>query len=215
MSTIFTFPSPFVYSTQIENHQEIKQEVLPKILQLAEGKQDDISYQWAPGRNSGNLVTNYSQAISDLNSCLNPSHYTDIIWKPLDDMYNTILSDDYSIDYSLSNPKQTTITQIWWNVYEKDSQAPIHTHGHGHGLISGVYILHSTEPNNTVFAKDQTHAWASSAEDYIHTTEYLNEGSVMLFPSSLIHYTLPCLSNRVSISFNLITEFETVIDELG
>lgn len=206
MSILFTFPSPFVYSTQVENHKDIKQKVLPKILQLAKEKQDDLLYDWSDRDNHPKVITNFKQATNELNFCLDESHYQDIIWTPLDKMFDILLSNDYSIDYSKSQPSQTSISTIWWNVYEKGAYAPIHTHGNGVGRISGLYILHSNEPNNTVFITDHTHSWTST-EDYKHTTDYIKEGSVLLFPSSVIHYTLPCLFDKVSISFNLVTTY--------
>ena len=217
MSSIFTFPSPFVYSTQVNNHQQIKQLVLPKILQLAEEKQNDPSFERTDRPSGGPLhsllhdrywstvITNFTEATSNLNF-LETSQYIDIIWTPLDNMFNILSSDEYCIDYSKYQPKETTIKQIWWNVYKKGAYAPIHTHSAGAGLFSGVYILSADEPNNTIFSMDHTHS-ITTTEDFIHTTEYLTEGSVMIFPSSLTHHTLPCLEDRVVISFNLETEY--------
>jgi hypothetical protein len=93
---------------------------------------------------------------------------------------------------------------LWFNKYVPGSFA--RPHEHYSVDLSGIYIVHSEEPNPTIFKQHvNVGNWRYLKEDY--TTEDVKEGSVILFPSHLQHWTLPCKAQRYIISFDISVEW--------
>ena len=179
---IFNFETPFVAWYSIPNHQEIKQELLPKI-------QSDSDYIIAPG----NAKTNFlNQSLKHFNSSILNS----IVWKPFDEMLQ---------EKQLSpTPSESNLTEIWWNIYSPGDHAL--THKHINSDFSGIYLLHSQESNPTVFFHDTPSCYYPYAQEP-YTTEHITEGHVILFPSFLQHSVSPCIKERVIVSFNIKTDY--------
>ena len=70
--TLFNFPSNFVYWTKIEEHEELKDILLPKIYADA----PNIKYE-----GDGVCVTNYFEKNNIINN-LDFSVYESIVWNP-------------------------------------------------------------------------------------------------------------------------------------
>lgn len=179
---IHNFEAPFVAWYSIPNHQEIKQQLLPKI-------QSENDYIIAPG----NAKTNF------LNQSL--KHFTAdilnlIIWQP----YDRLLEEKHLSPI----PKESSLKDIWWNVYSPGDYAL--THKHINSDFSGIYILHSEEDNPTVFYNDTPSCYYPYGQDP-YTTEHITEGHTILFPSFLQHSVSPCKNDRVIISFNIQTDY--------
>lgn len=184
------FPAPFIGWYPVENHTQIKDELLPKIYSHATKKQDCFKRQ-CTGLNSAPTTTFYHQSFD---------YFTDdilnsIVWKPLNELFKE--------KQLQPTPIQSDVTGLWWNIYERGDSAAIHRHLSAD--FTGIYLLHNEEPNKTVFYNP-----GQPAPNYPHliesyTTEHITEGHVILFPSYLLHYVLPCEKHRVIVSFNVAT----------
>lgn len=100
------------------------------------------------------------------------------------------------------------ITQSWANFTETGGHH--HRHAHQNSLVSGVFYINADEQNDKIhFAKDQYNTIdipPTSWNLYNSKTWWMpaKTGSLILFPSSLIHFVESTVSanERVSIAFN-------------
>jgi hypothetical protein len=180
------FPGPFVFSTEVKNHKNIKDEYLPKILRDLE---DNKSKYMVPNWNC-KVYSTYDNII-DIH--FDEDFTEEVIWNPLDECFENI--------EFLNSPKDSIITQFWYNYYEDGFFQEVHTHGTS--SFSGIYILSLEEKNTTIFKNVNQPIYFNS----IYKTEHLKEGTVIIFPSSLNHYVNPVKGNKITISFNIKTHF--------
>jgi|694.fasta_scaffold124343_2 uncharacterized protein (TIGR02466 family) len=199
------FPGPFVYHDSIENHQDIKQDILPKIIEECENNKTNESYIWQTYASvNNNARTNFYNTRSDL---FQQKHIENIIHKPLNKLLDSLYNENFVAIPSTSLPQNAKIKAIWWNVYKKGEYVELHNHGL-FGL-SGVYFidLPDDEVNSTTFVYNNYYPLSDDKkEDFsllYHNSEYVKEGDVLIFPSSLKHYVNPVLTTKVSISFNI------------
>lgn len=192
MSNLYNFPSHFVYWEKIKNHKEIKENILPLILEHS----DRLSY--TSDESTINYFkkykcrTDFFSKDNFLNNLFQEYGYEDIIiWNTID---NLLSHKDLKISHS---PKESNIIKIWYNVYSPGGYHNVHTHGYSHGF-SGIYILDLKEKNPTTFF--------NGGEAFLEETFELSdveEGTVVIFLNSLKHFVQPCLKNRVTLSFNI------------
>lgn len=199
---IIIFPTPYVFRYKVENHEEIKQQLLPQFIQEYEENKNNIDYKWQENSTS-TVVTNYN---THDNRYYTQDHYDSIVWKPLNLLYQTLFAKDAPFILSDKHPTKSSIEMLWWNVYDKGSYAV--THNHGYGKVSGIYLLELNETNSTTFLMDDSHPFGPTPSRMFHTTDYAQEGDVILFPSSLLHFVNPAIKRRVTISFNVFTDFD-------
>ncbi len=200
MKNLYNFPSQFVYWESIEQHEEIKKNIFQKIIdhsntlnQLYKNR-DDLEYynnymcktNYFLNDNNDNFLFNLLEEYNYLNL---------IIWNVID---NLLENKNLNI---VQYPKKSNIGKIWYNVYSPGGYHDMHTHG-AHEGFAGVYILDLNEKNTTTFF--------TSGNKFFEKTFYLediSEGSVIIFPTNLIHSVRPSLKNRVTISFNINCSF--------
>ena len=184
------FPSDFVFWKPVNEHNKIKKELLPLIynnLNSTKDKQIDI---WRCDVNteffeSAENYTKYFKLI------------VNEIYPAIDALFNDI--------NSLKIPKQSKVTRIWYNHYVESQGQEVHSHSGGSDNLSGIYLLHLEEPNKTVF-----YSHASQGSCLCDTTKQMNEieeGNIILFPTHLLHYVLPCQKERITIAFNITIDF--------
>jgi hypothetical protein len=189
MINLHLFAPPFVYSEEVTNHSKIKESLFPEIAKLAKDKGVNSS-KW-----NCDCFTSWE---TDLNSFLEKEEVLrEIVWSPLENLTKSFLGQFVP---SLVSAK---LIEIWFNFYEKGYFQEIHTHDleKPSNVISGIYILHLEQPgqNTTLFHRiDRCNLLVSDLR-----TDNFDEGTVLLFPSSLHHEVLPCLGERATISFNL------------
>jgi hypothetical protein len=117
-----------------------------------------------------------------------------VIYPCLDNLIN---------ECNLKSPKQSRVVSIWYNSYEIDSRHSVHCHPNVD--ISGIYILDlNGEKNNTIFYPNNHN---SNFFPVYMTTEDIDEGSLILFPAHLLHEVSPCKKPKVSIGFNIVSNF--------
>ena len=74
----------------------------------------------------------------------------------------------------------------------------IHEHT-GAGDFSGIYLLELNETNKTHFYC----SGGNTAMKLLANTRNIPEGSIILFPSHLLHYVTPCEAERATVSCNI------------
>ena len=97
----------------------------------------------------------------------------------------------------------------WINSYEENGYQDLHTHSNS--LLSGVFYLKSSGNKDLIF-QAPWHFFQPSKPEYVetnlencHNVEYASvEGRCFIFPSHLMHRTLPAKSERISLSFNVV-----------
>lgn len=200
----FIFPSKFVYWESIENHHEIKKKYLQKIYNDA--RANETKY-----RNNRTWKCKVNSSFFDENritSTLDEYFYKEVIWKSFDNMLK-----EMNEKISLPFPKESNINDIWYNVYQKGEWQEVHDHyehSYNHsksGYYSGIYLIELHEDNKTIFYNSDTISSFNTNTSIHYSTEHMKEGTIILFPSELEHYVNPCLNKRVTISFNIISNF--------
>lgn len=202
---MMVWPSPFLFWTEVENHNKLKKDLLPKI--KSESKKEH--YHTTPGkinrRKGKNPVVWYCEVItSHFDMEESENIFTEeikslIIEDPLKQFY-----DDINCPVPIK-PKKHILKDIWFNFYEPGYWQEKHTHAGS--TYSGIYILELNEKNPTVF-----YNYSSSTFNYektmepIYTTTHIKEGNVLLFPSEFVHSVNVCSNQRATISFNIVCE---------
>jgi uncharacterized protein (TIGR02466 family) len=99
-------------------------------------------------------------------------------------------------------------TCSWLNLYKKYGYQDLHSHPDS--MISGVFYIKSSEESDFVF-QAPWHFFQPSMPIYTeqnlknsHNILYESKvGRCLIFPSHLMHRTLPATSERISLSFNI------------
>lgn len=210
MSIIF-FPAHFLYLKNNDNHNELKKELLPKILETKETIKDDKPF------NACLFETSFDREELNRKIFFESKELKTMIWNNID---NAINNYNKNIPYFQINIKKSIITKIWYNIYNKGSNHFQEYHSHGsdpiikdnklyYPIFSGIYILHdNNKVNNTIF-KSYISPFSNLKHNIIDTSKINNisEGTILLFSSSLEHCVKPVLEDRVTIAFNIYSLF--------
>lgn len=97
----------------------------------------------------------------------------------------------------------------WLNRYEKNGYQDLHSHADS--VLSGVFYLKSKGEKDLIF-QAPWHFFQPRQPEYTeqnlencHNVEYASvEGRCFIFPSHLMHRTLPAKEERISLSFNVV-----------
>jgi uncharacterized protein (TIGR02466 family) len=106
------------------------------------------------------------------------------------------------------------ITSFWINENNNLNYNILHTHIGGGVDLSGVYYVKCPSNSGNICFYNSNHEGTSLVSIFEGFNEYnsvnVNEGDLILFPSSFKHMVEPNLSNesRISISFNLCFNFK-------
>jgi hypothetical protein len=206
--TIKFFPTNFVASKKVEQHEEIKAELLPRILHYAEEYKDSRQHKW-DNLTRSNMVTTYNYGVDkDTADIILNKYIKFIVWDLMHEVAN------YA---GVMGFEDAGVTNLWWNVYQKGDWAEMHTHSagvRGNPNYSGVYFLDIKGENTLEFVSpvlSSTHPIDST----FHTMhgKDIPEGHVVIFPSSLMHHVRPVPDRRVTISFNVACKYPNMPDD--
>lgn len=183
----FEFPSKFVFEHKLDNHIELKKVLFPLIMDKYESKKEEYLQDFDTW--DCKVITSFFDDTAGSMFNEYPELYKSI-WKSVDDMFNNV---------KLNCPVPTSnFNKIWFNIYRKGYNQEVHQHCGSD--FSGVYILHCTEPNKTVFYSNEGHRLLNKT----YKTEHIKEGSILLFPSHLSHYVNQIEDDmRITIAFNI------------
>lgn len=182
---IHKFDSPFVFHTQVNNHQQIKQTLLPKI-------QQDTLNQSAYQNTYSSYDVRKAPPEYITNEILN-----DIIWNPFRQ-----LAEEYQFNPPIQN---INLKGLWWNYYSQYGYTDPHSHRADD--FSFIYLLHLTDINTTVFQLMYDDCSHYPLTNKPYTTEHITEGNVIIFPSFITHWARPCNSERAVVVGNITVDF--------
>ena len=214
---LLNWPAPFLFWTEVENHEELKSTLLPKIHEQSKDKKyfnrPQQIRQPEDSRWDCEVVTTFFDRNEEEVKTLFPKEVLrEIIAKPIQKLFE---EDKCPIP---KKPTKTHISEVWYNHYESGYYQEIHAH-HG-ATFSGIYLLELNEPNTTAFYNNMSSfqyctlpgTGAMEPENKhkmlgVYTTEHIKEGNVILFPSEFSHSVRKSTASRTTISFNLLCEF--------
>lgn len=186
----YIYPSDFVFWGRALNHAEIKNKLYPEIQESLLSTKNKQKEFWLCEVNTEFFDSSKERNVK----------YLDLITK---DIY-PLLDQMFCEIPNIQKPKSSVITKIWYNQYEKAQYQEVHSHSKS-STLSGIYLLHLEEKNKTVF-----YSYGASVNLLTSPVKNLTEareGDIIIFPSHLLHYVLPCEENRISVAFNINCEF--------
>jgi len=189
---IHLFPGDFIFWSSVKNHKDIKQNLLSIIhnnLNVTSGNQRE---KWFCNVNTEFFNQNASKYLSLITNQIYPS---------LDQMFLELqnLSSNFKV------PRVSTVCNVWYNHYEVNGNQEVHSHGGKDSSFSGIYIVNLNEENKTVFYSYNASMVGTGTE--VKQLKEAKEGDIIIFPSNLLHYVLPCEQTRDSIAFNILCEY--------
>jgi hypothetical protein len=189
---IYLFPGDFVYWSKVKNHDHIKESLLPIIYNNLSATDNNQQGKWLCDVNTEFFDSDCSKYLSLI---------TDAVYPALDKMFIELKN----LIPDLRIPKTSTVLSIWYNHYEINGNQEIHAHGIVESTFSGIYILNLNEENKTVFFSYNTSIVQTA--DPTKQLKEAKEGDIIIFPSNLLHYVLPCEQSRDSIAFNILCKY--------
>ena len=183
------FLPDFFYSVHLENHLEIKEELMN--IQL------DMYKPWS--------LCPTSTSIGKDDTALIESSLLKCLWDVYDSMLQSSLVED---SYSFISPTTSSV-KMWMNVYEKGDFQEVHNHigrsGEEH-TFSFAYLLHDESETGLCFRSSNPNQLSYSMSDTIHTRGLgISEGNLIIFPSYFDHYVLPSTGKRITVSGNIVS----------
>lgn len=183
------FIPDFFYNVHLENHQEIKEELMN--IQLEMGK------PWS--------LCNTSTSHCEDNTPLIDSSFPKYLWEAYDEMLDSSFLKE---SHSFISPTSSSV-KMWMNVYEKGDYQEVHNHigdDNPKHIFSFVYLLHDESETGLCFKSSNPNQLWYSHIDTIHTRGIgLSEGSLIIFPSYFNHYVLPATGKRITVSGNIVS----------
>jgi len=194
------FPTHFVWWKRLENHEEIKERYIPIIDQDYE--LNSLIYN---SKNDWdcNVTTSFFSEVS-VSPIFDDYFIKNVVWQTMDIMIKELHN-----RIKLPIPEESHLNHMWYNKYQKGQWQEIHNHNSGNVSFSGIYLIDLNEKNNTVFY-NKHNINCFYAEKSLFSTNHIEEGSVIWFPSELSHYVKPSLANRTTISFNVYSKYANI-----
>lgn len=209
---IHNFPHNVVYWSQVEDHDDIKAELLPKI-QEADKNCIDSGNPYPLCKFRTNITDPKLFIIDD-------ALLHKIVWKHVHDFMS-------NLNFKIDEPSSLQL-EYWYNIYHDSDFQEMHNHVNivakiddyiEYNLISGIYILDDkNDHQNITFGScagtssypflypDKTHQF------YTRSIDDIKEGTVLLFPSTLEHgvYHVNSKFPRTSIAFNVAAKYNHI-----
>jgi hypothetical protein len=193
----FKFPVDYVYWTDVEDHTQIKQELLPVVIDTMKNGCIENPFKMCT------MKTTFTQRYN----LLNPEQIHKVIFEPMIKMISEI-DDPFYKKLKMNN---VCVTHQWFNLYNKGDFQELHEHlvngkpqtmkingKRYEEIFSVVYILHDKCNRNSLVFRDGDTVFDTSTQKDIH------EGCVLIFPSSLRHEVKPIeIPGRITFAFNV------------
>lgn len=206
------FPHDFVYWDKVQNHEKIKNDLMPIIKNKNFDNPDKQGLE--------NAYTDFTPGITTTDSNLMHAGLISEIWRILDDTIKNVFNDNNSFSPMFKNSE---INNIWCTKYDKNGEFQLHCHSYGqvhhkvdgeyHPSFSMIYILNDdNERNSTVFSKlDARIPFIQPSEYHFNTSDIdsIREGTLLVFPSTLYHRVKQVkVPNRITIAINIISSYD-------
>lgn len=185
----YIFTTDFVFWEAVPQHQALKEQLLAKIESLLPTTENQHKGNWLCDVNTEYFAQENKHA-----------KYIDLITQAVYPAVDHLFS-----ELPLKQPKSSVVSHIWYNRYKRGDYQEVHRHLEYGVSLSGIYFLELQEENKTVFFS-HTASGASLFPAEKRLVE-AKEGDIVLFPSHLLHYVLPCEQTRTTVAFNIKCEF--------
>jgi hypothetical protein len=200
------FPAQFIYWSSVKNHSKIKEKYYPLILK----NKNEYGSKFIETVNKRWNCDCYSSFFSpkDTKNIFDNDFLNEVIWDPFDEMLDEFIK--FPINLPIPIPKQSNISDIWYNHYDKGMYQEVHNHSPNNKVVhfSGIYLMELNEDNTTTFVyKNECKLYSSVSNIFNYKTKHIGEGNVIIFPSELLHYVNPSLKSRTTVSFNIVSEY--------
>jgi hypothetical protein len=199
------FPTKFVYWKQVENHENIKKEYYDRVLN--DLNQNKIKYKREVEMNwNCDCYSSFFENKILERGVIDQKFLEKVIWDNFDQMLLELNRSILKIPF----PKKSNIPNIWSNYYSEGMFQEVHNHNNNNCKcnFSGIYLMHLEENNTTTFIDDTSYSiYPNSDNLQTFKTNHIKEGNIIFFPSNLMHYVNPCMRNRITISFNILSEY--------
>ena len=204
---IVNLPYESIYWSNVDNHDKIKKDLLPKIQKLNRENPNDNPFE-----NACKFSTNLR---NENNLPIDDTFLHDIIWKHVFEYMKII-------DFEVRDPS-TFKLEYWYNIYNDGDFQEVHSHAgpfvsNGNETecpwISGIYILDDTSEKQYIsfFSSMSSQPFPSPdlRSGYSMCHRDIKEGTVLLFPSTLNHSVIAKDRNspRTTIAFNVNAVFK-------
>jgi hypothetical protein len=201
------FPSPFVFWRKPDDHEKIKENILPMIMEDIEknGETYVKDSNWECDIISS--FHSYGENFGEINQKLIQNEdLVASIWDSYNEMLNTLKSQDRIDDYNYESFASCQLYDIWYNKYNVGHYQDIHEHSPFE--FSGIYILDDPEYSNTYFF-DHSAVFKVEGKHIFGQQESkdfgIGEGNMIIFPGALPHHVPMVKSEKITISFNFKT----------
>lgn len=209
------FPSEFVYWDDVENHEDIKNQLLPKILQKSEERKNN---PFEACKFNTSLNRNNKTAYIENDFLRSEDILKTVIFKNIEKM---MIKYTKLYNYNI-NIKSSIVSGCWWNVYDEGDFQEEHSHWEPpinienmtfYPTFSFIYILHDeNEKSSIIFRKDPPLPLRKPFEECGFSTsnvKEIREGTILIFPYNLRHLVKPCVKpGRVTIAYNICSNFD-------
>jgi hypothetical protein len=196
----FKFPNKCVFWTGIDDHERLKSELIPTVLDIM--KNGCLENPFKKCTMKTTITQNYN--------LLNQEQADKVIFEPIMKM---ILEVE---DYRKLDINNVALSTQWLNIYERGDFQELHDHlanGKPQTIITNgktfeeifsvVYILHDKSIRNSLVFREGGVIFDTSKE------ESIKEGCVIIFPSSLKHEVKPIeIPGRITFAFNVAYNFQ-------
>src|SRR6056300_344181 len=196
----FKFPNKCVFWTGIDDHERLKSELIPTILDIM--KNGCLENPFKKCRMKTTITQNYN--------LLNQEQMEKVIFEPIMKMISEVE------DYRKIDINNIAVSTQWLNIYERGDFQELHDHlvnGKQQTIITNgktfeeifsiVYILHDKSIRNPLVFRESEVVFDTSKE------ESIKEGCVIIFPSSLKHEVKPIeIPGRITFAFNVAYTFQ-------
>lgn len=187
----YVFPMEFLFWTKNPEHGKHKRHLVEQVESTLHQTKDQHAGKWVCSVNTEYFS---KSAVSE--------KYLDLIsqaiYPALDEMFSSVAN--------LRLPFQSRVTKIWYNHYEPSASAGQEAHMHADSNFSGIYFLSLQEPNTTMFYSPT--AASNPITACTKHSLFVEEGDILLFPSTLTHYVLPSVAPRTTVAFNVRCNYE-------
>lgn len=206
---IYKFPYDVVYWSQVEDHDEIKSELLPTIQKLDKRNIDNGNPFYG-----SRFRSNYDYPETFI---IDDTLLHKIVWKHVYGLID-------NLDFDLVEPSKLSIN-YWYNIYDGGNFQEQHNHMDiktmtedeiEFNMISGIYILDDKSEHQNILFGSCDKAFppfgipCKFTQFAMKSFDDVKEGTVILFPSTLNHSVLHENSkfSRTTIAFNVVAKYK-------
>jgi hypothetical protein len=199
--------SQFLYYRTIPEHEEIKKQLMPKILEKEEKSENTKNIQ--------NAYTSYSNEWNEHNNFMvEPSVLKPVVLQTIDEVISHIKTNNM---LPIPPYKEYFVSNFWYTRYNTGGSFDYHDHGHVQTILNGqvahtafsiIYILNDQNVGNSTIFENRDRKYLSIFDGIkIDTMDLydIKEGTVLIFPSNFLHKVKPIkIPNRITISYNIV-----------